>query len=170
MENSLSFDVHIGKKDLRKLYDFVTFIQSLVKAELMGMFFVLGLIVFFRLTGAARWIGAGIAALSVFFFLTRLVRRAAYLKNIPADAVFTFRTVWTRSGLSMVGEGGRKYYDWGDFREARETSDCFYLLLSEDTTVIIPKRDIPAGSESFCRELLAEKPGLRNLFGGRSGR
>ena len=167
MGEKVSFTVRIHKKDLKKLFDFITFVQSLVKVELMGMFCVLGIILFSRFADLRRWVGVALILLSAFFFFTRIVRRSRYLKNIPEGSVFEFQTTWSNGGLTMKGEGGRKYYFWEDFKETRETSSCYYLLLTEDTTIIIPKKDIPEEGRSFCRTLLIENTVMKSLLGSR---
>ncbi len=170
MEDDTRFEIHITKKDLRKLYDYVTFVRNMISVELMGMFLILGMILLFRWNGWKRLFGMGLAALSAFYFITRLIRRSKYLQSIRDDAAFAFRTAWDRTGLTMEDAASRKQYPWEDIRDARETYGYFYLFLSEDTTLIIPKRDIPRDSVACCRELLIEELGERFTHGDRSKR
>ena len=163
MEQSIQFSVHVRKEDLRRLYDHMMLSANMVSIELMGMFLALGIILAVRWVGWKRFAGIGLGALSAYFFISRLVARHRYLQSIPSDAEYVFDLTWETSGLTASTGQEQKQYSWDDFQRAKETAGYYYLFLSENTTIIVPKRDIPTqeACEGDLRSLLTEKLGKK---------
>jgi len=122
-------------------------------------------LVFIRRAGITNWeisdfvlIGLGIIFVAlakplVFFIIKRRITKL--IQASPAESVIGERTVFINpTHIAMESKVGKGVFECEHFTECIETSAFFYMFLSENQGLILPKSDMPAEIQAELKRIL----------------
>lgn len=141
-----------------QLYNSYVFRKNLIINSALILFFAVVMAFFSVITGEYLMPVIFLLALVLVHLMTLLAAALSgrKYKKEPLKVIYRFED----RGFQTDHRFGKVFVEWGKLYAARQSENHYFLYLSKMQAMIVPKRDLPAGTTAFLDDII-QKYNLR---------